>query len=187
MCFGVVLLNTANHLYIAKIVYRYLKKKHNCRIMRSEFFIGNIAPDFYPNVVLKPHTIKNYSGKIKREMWLLYNSHDNYKSRPEYFLRLGRVCHYISDFFCYAHNKSFTGTSRDHFKYEYRLLGHCKLNIKKLYQIDFLPSVPKNTDFESFFSTLTDIHKYFVENENSHSADIFYAVYACVMVILAVR
>ena len=154
-------------------------------MMRSEFLFGNIAPDFYPNVVLKPHTIENYLDKIKREIWLLNNIKN--KQKPQYFLRLGRVCHYISDFFCYTHNTDFKGTSRDHFKYEYRLSRHCKANIKKLYLIDFLPSSPRKSDFESFFSILLDIHKYYVENENSYSADLFYSVYACIFIIEYLR
>jgi len=178
-------LNTVNHLYMARIVYRYLRKRYGYKMNRSEFLMGNIAPDFYPNVVLKPHTIANYSDKIKRELWLLYNAHDNYKQRPEYFLRLGRVCHYVSDFFCYPHNVKFCGTSREHFKYEYRLSRHCKQNIKKLYAIDFLPAIPKKTDFESFVSMLLDMHKYFVENEKSCSADLFYAVYGCVFTVVS--
>ena len=180
-------MNTVNHLYIARIVYRYLRKRRNYKIHRSEFLFGNIAPDFYPNVVLKPHTMENYRDKIKREIWILHNVHGSYKQRPEYFIRLGRVCHYISDFFCYTHNICFTGTSREHFKYEYRLSRHCKRNIKKLYTIDFLPSAPKKTDFEGFFSMFMDMHKYFVENENSHSADLFYSVYACIFIIEYLR
>jgi len=143
--------------------------------------LGNVAPDFYPNVVLKSHTIENYSDMIKKELWLLYNAKGS--RSPENFIRLGRVCHYISDFFCYAHNKNFSGTSRAHFRYEYRLSGHCKANVKKLYAIDFLPSSPVVNDFEAFWAMLLDIHKYYIENEKSFSADLFYAIYACVFII----
>jgi hypothetical protein len=176
-------MNTVNHLYIARVVYKYFRRKYNFKLYRSSFMLGNIAPDFYPNVVLKPHYIGNYEKLIQAEIIALKGRAAVSRYKAEYYLRLGRVCHYISDFFCLAHNAAFSGNSRSHFKYEHKLSKYCKINLDRLYSIDFMPVPPVKTSHTAFFYELSELHKYFMGLNPKMSYDLFYSIYACIQVV----
>ena len=47
--------------------------------------------------------------------------HDSDVPNPDLSVRLGIVCHFLTDFFCFAHTNGFTGTMREHIRYEKEL------------------------------------------------------------------
>ena len=55
---------------------------------------------------------------------------------PEYSMRLGLMCHFICDYFCFAHNADFTGSLTQHITYERDLDEYLRENCKELLDLD---------------------------------------------------
>jgi hypothetical protein len=87
------------------------------------FVLGNLLPDYLPELILAPH----FAAKCQREInvftgVLAAQRIDRAGEIPaEYALRLGILCHYITDYFCFAHCREFGRTLAKHASYEQKL------------------------------------------------------------------
>ncbi|SHO48235.1 zinc dependent phospholipase C family protein [Anaerocolumna xylanovorans] len=108
------------HLFISKVLYRHFLPE--VELDRRSFSYGNIKPDL-PSRSRNHHTLENclftvcdYSKELmEEEVTLEYLS-----------ARLGEICHYVCDFFCYYHlNEQIHNRRLHHFFYEVGL--HYKL------------------------------------------------------------
>lgn len=91
------------------------------------FRFGCIEPDMNPATYLKG------SRRVRRLRGHDFNSAEKYMKRVSCrleehsvkgvfsFYRLGRLVHYITDGFTFAHNENFSGSLKDHSRYEHGL------------------------------------------------------------------
>ena len=176
-------MNTWNHLRIAKIIANTLKTEYAVSIKKGWFMLGNVVPDFCANVVLKPHYIENYLEYVKHQIDTVKQSQ---KQGVEFTwrrsLRSGVICHYISDFFCFVHNRNFSGSSFAHVGYE-RRLNHffkensaCKEKVK-----EFLEAMPADNT-ESLMHELKRLHIKFMTHNQNMQADMLYSLTACMKI-----
>lgn len=110
---------TGTHVKFANYIYRILKKQYGIRLNKKNLIYGSIKPDFVKNKV--PHYIDKSIDFIYEEIERLISDSNNIGVK-EFSRRLGMIMHYISDYFCRAHNtKYYRKNLIPHLKYEKRL------------------------------------------------------------------
>lgn len=112
-------MNSPSHLLIGNFLYGFLKEDHGICLEEASFLRGNVLPDYSPLAVVHPHFYWFSLRYIQRETEAL--AHDPLQSAVvgrDYSKRLGILCHYYADFFCYAHSRRFRQMVVNHLKYE---------------------------------------------------------------------
>ncbi len=93
------------------------------RLDRELFVLGNLLPDYLPELILNPH----FTLKCQREIGIFAEALAGQPAEqgaplpPEYALRLGILCHYLTDYFTFAHASEFRLGLKAHGVYEKRL------------------------------------------------------------------
>lgn len=106
----------SNHIRMGRRIFENLQK-NDMPLSRRLFLFGNIAPDLTLSYVRHPHRYGDSASLIEKKLRKLCKG----SAAPQgllFSLRLGALTHYICDYFCYAHSRSFRGNLRDHIRYE---------------------------------------------------------------------
>lgn len=111
------------HIYLADKIHETLMQKFPVNISRSLFREANIKPDQTSQSILHPHFanwslsyIENQTALLMEEVLCKRES-----IRKDFIFRLGRITHYLCDFFCQVHIGSQLFRVREHVAYESRL------------------------------------------------------------------
>ena len=113
-------MNTFSHIMLGEYILETIKSRHGIELHRKSFLLGNILPDCRLSFMSRPHRPEFWQDYINRQVArLLRVKTGSRRFGCLYSLRLGIICHFYTDFFCYTHNAAFSGTSREHFMYEW--------------------------------------------------------------------
>lgn len=108
------------HVSIANMLYK--KYSMTFPIAKGHFIYGNIKPDLKSNGLVIPHTLQN---TIHKSCELLNELRDEHLDLLTFSVKLGEICHYLCDYFCYYHiDESDYRNYTDHFIYEIELHGY---------------------------------------------------------------
>lgn len=116
-------MNIIAHLKIAHLIQKKLSSQHGIHLNRLGFLLGNILPDLQHNRIQAEHffrqswlQIQLLAGQIGSEQ------QDLTPGRLTRFhsVNIGMVCHFVSDYFCFAHTVHFKQTFLNHLAYEAR-------------------------------------------------------------------
>lgn len=146
------------------------------------FLLGCIEPDRNPATYLK--------GSI-RSQWLRGHNYGNarrYMQRVSQRLEnkvrlnlldyytLGKLIHYTTDAFTYAHNAEFTTKLGDHMEYETALQNHF---------LQYLESAPRvqPRDARSIMDAIRSYHQEYIRQDIDVRIDSKYALQACCCVL----
>ena len=102
-----------NHCRMGVKIHSFLKE-NNLPLRKLPFVFGNVAPDLTFSYVYCRHEYTYNSQLLYR---LLIRA---YRTRSPFLLsyRLGKISHYICDYFCFSHCLAFKGSLKDHMIYE---------------------------------------------------------------------
>jgi hypothetical protein len=105
---------------------------------------------------------------------------DNEVPVEDFSVRLGEICHYVSDFFCYYHlSEDLYNRKLHHFFYEIRLhIGLFRLRNKRRYEL--LPS--KKEPRKNIYSIILETRKAYFSQPQCLKRDIDYAFLATVWI-----
>ena len=121
-------MNSYSHIRIGRIVLNKLQHKYGISLPTVAFLWANCKPDYS----IKYKKIPHYKKSMEKEFKLLVEEVLLYKwDNKNIFLiadRLGVICHFICDFFCYAHSPSFSGGLKGHISYEAKVNKFIKEN-----------------------------------------------------------
>lgn len=107
-------MKSASHQAMGYLLQETLEKE-GIRLDRELFVLGNLLPDYLPELILSPH----FTNKCQREIRLFTGALAARRlPPPEYSLRLGILCHYITDYFTFAHSREFPQNLARHSAYE---------------------------------------------------------------------
>ena len=115
-------MKSASHHAMGHLLYEALTEQ-GIQLDRELFVLGNLLPDYLPELILNPH----FTLKCQREIHIFTEALAGQPvSRgeslpPEYALRLGILCHYLTDYFTFAHTPEFRLGLKEHGSYEQRL------------------------------------------------------------------
>lgn len=94
---------------------------------RKAFLIGSILPDCIPSFITRRHTVEETFDIFKEELTKIIEDYDwSQGITSEFSRRLGIITHYLADYFTFPHNKTYTGTMREHINYEIKLMKYLK-------------------------------------------------------------
>jgi hypothetical protein len=127
------------HKKIAGFAYEALESGLSVKVDYESLMNGSVAPDINPSMVVIPHLKKRSIGFLQRQIeWLTCKAlPEDLKEMKEFSYRLGIVIHFISDYFCAAHNNIKFINPIIHYFYERRLKAYfdkhgINLNFTKL-------------------------------------------------------
>ncbi len=115
-------MKSASHHAMGHLLYKALTEQ-GVQLDRELFVLGNLLPDYLPELILNPH----FTLKCQREIHVFTEALAGQpitrgeQLPPEYTLRLGILCHYLTDYFTYAHTPEFRLGLKEHGAYELRL------------------------------------------------------------------
>lgn len=124
---------SSSHIIIGGIVCDFLKQRLNINLNRQSFIRGNVIPDYSMLGIIQPHFPKMSLGFVQKEIAALSEGYlDSENIGVNYSLNLGIVCHYLSDFFCYAHSAVYKQFVINHVRYEKELHKYLEANRKQI-------------------------------------------------------
>ncbi len=174
------------HRLIGEMVYTTVAEKMGLRLSKEAFKYGCIKPDIVP----KYRAIRHY----KKESFDFVNQMIeeisgelmpmSRKGLKRYSVKLGMIIHYITDYFCSAHNYLKYESIVDHVIYERRLA-------KKFSQINFDKtradlwsriSIYNLDSSLSLINYIEDRHNEYLKGSNGVINDIYVSVELCLIV-----
>lgn len=115
-------MKSASHHAMGHLLYEALTAQ-GIKLDRELFVMGNLLPDYMPELILNPH----FTLKCQREIHIFTEALAGQpvtrgeQLPPEYTLRLGILCHYLTDYFTFAHTPEFRLGLKQHGAYELQL------------------------------------------------------------------
>lgn len=173
-------MKSASHHAMGHLLHQTLEAS-GIHLDKEMFVLGNLLPDYLPELILSPH----FTAKCQREILVftgvLAAQHvDRMGEIPaEYALRLGILCHYITDYFCFAHCREFGKTLMKHAVYEQALddffrkhysADECRLTASSSVQCD----CAKDVALEIF-----QTKRRYQASERAYSTDVQFAFTTC--------
>jgi hypothetical protein len=177
-------MNTFSHMLIGDFLQKYIFEINGVELDTASFVHGNLLPDFLPSYKKLPHTCQSWELYLKRESKTL-SEHKQESTRfgPGYSRRLGIICHFYADFFCYAHTEAFQGGACQHFKYEWDLYRFTRKYYPALYWTDFGSGSSANQTAEIISGGFTALQQSYLKEEQAFENDIVYTLRACINAI----
>lgn len=112
----------ASHHAMGHLLHQALEQE-GIHLDRDLFVLGNLLPDYMPEIILLPHFSSRCQCEIDlfTEVLAAHHIPRDEEIPSEYALRLGILCHYITDYFCFPHNQEFGRNLKKHDSYEREL------------------------------------------------------------------
>ncbi len=108
-----------SHISLAKYIVESLDEQELIKHKKA-FYLGSILPDCKPSFLTTKHEMTGTFAMVEQEIRRLSDGEQNPNMRV-YFRDLGQVIHYVADYFTFPHNPNYSGTLKDHCKYEEQL------------------------------------------------------------------
>lgn len=176
----------ASHHALGHLLYQTLAAEGIC-LDRELFVLGNLLPDYMPELILFPH----FTARCQREIGLFSDvlasqSLDDAREIPaEYALRLGILCHYIADYYCFAHSRAFGKNMRKHGAYERGLNEHFRMHYSAK-ECALPPRAPvRCTSGRDVARSVARLRHGYLAAPRSYETDLRYAFTACLDAIRA--
>lgn len=179
-------MNVCSHMHIGMIVHRSLKRDFGIYLNPAVFCYGSMRPDFSPKHKHIPHYKNDMYESVTQEIVDLTKSDKDIFNSLELADRLGVVCHYLCDFFCYAHSEKFTGTLREHLGYENQLNRYIKQRRMVCNDVNFLADVDLNEDINALLNSLDERYNHYISLESNMGVDMVSSIQACIEVTVQV-
>ncbi len=167
------------HLLLSRIIGAQVRKL-GCTLHARRFAYGNVKPDLSPMIRTQKHNIgESYDFVRDAIVDLAQSPFDG--QRGAYSYRLGIVCHYVTDFFTFPHNRGFRGTFKQHMNYEMHIhervvsfRGSLRADALALHRADLPESV------DELLAYLDRMHALYMEapRANIHR-DLSFALIVC--------
>ncbi len=160
------------HVMIAKKVHAHLETKHNIKLNKKSFIIGNIFPDFIRRIGSMHHTMEDSLEYVLRRI----KKHKGGTMFPSF--HLGKTNHYLSDFFCGMHHKSNEKVAlKHHLKYEDKLHDRFE-QMDKESKLDSIRLSLMHMPLGDFRDIIGDLETEYLKNPKSIENDIVFAIWA---------
>ncbi len=191
-------MKSTSHFAMGHLLYAALQKR-GIYLNRIAFVYGNIAPDYAPTMLVPTHFGKACTRAVDDISSNLSELHLNNSGRvsAEYSKQLGIMCHYICDYFCFAHNKDFTGSLKQHVAYENRLDSYLRRCCVKLYEnngndsvsffdLDGKTAIPLSESSKALSEDIDQLKSDYLSIGNTFRNDLSFAFDACMRCITSI-
>ena len=153
---------------------------------RKAFCLGSILPDIKPSFLTRKHEYFGTFEEIQQKMRQLVECRSGRVKERVYWRRLGKVMHYMADYFTFPHNINFTGNLYEHNKYE----KHLKNHLKRYIESGAVKSMEVQPVCFGSFSELVEYikgrHDRYLLKERNIAEDVQYILSICFQVIYGI-
>lgn len=165
----------STHKIIGEETFSYIESFLNVKLDKTNFIYGNIKPDKDYFLSIIRHEFKYSINLVLILIDNLINT--KHKSLKRFSTDLGVINHFLSDFFCEAHNSrnNYKMNIFEHFIYEFALHKEFKkLRNKNLLSLNkhAVHMLLKNSAFESILS----LRESYFRQKPSFENDIFHTI-----------
>lgn len=182
-----VFMKATSHFAMAHLLFAALQNR-GIYLNRVAFVYGNIAPDYKPSMWVSPHFGKvcsRASSEILTELSELPVSVSG-RVGAEYSRQLGYMCHFICDYFCFAHNEDFYGGLKQHAAYENELDAYFRGNCLKLLDVHGTEQIHTLSTADEIINNAEDVKAEYLEIGHSLKNDLCFAFSLCVQSIASI-
>ncbi|MEA4887940.1 MAG: zinc dependent phospholipase C family protein [Clostridiaceae bacterium] len=166
------------HLYLAEKIYQNLTETLPVTFSLPCFKLANILPDYTHYTVVHPHFASYSLNYIKKQIDELMQKRFAAHEMPDrrFILRLGRITHYLCDFFCQVHADGKMGSPREHYRYE-KAMDQAVVTKRAYFdQISKIPFLQRFMLPDQFQQLLVDGQKQYAARSGGFERDIWMAV-----------
>lgn len=172
-------MNSYSHVHVSVIILRKLKSEYGIYLPATIFSMANLRPDYSIKYKRLPHYQEDMYDIIQQMLRELAQSNKLKMNRLFLADRLGVICHYLCDFFCYAHTKHFKGGLKEHIRYEAELNHYIKKRRHICESVDFLSGTQLSDSVEDMIKRLDERLQDYYTLSTSHGFDMVCAIQAC--------
>lgn len=172
-----------SHVSLALQIYHGMEDQ---RLLTHKimFCIGSILPDCVPSFLTTPHRMDCTYKVVQERMNQFLNEFDcakgcNYRKT----IQLGRIAHYIADYFTFPHNNHYEGSLMDHCHYENDLKHELKRYIKSREALEQIMPVTLFHSRQELKQYIEDMHAQYVKSSSDIYNDCKYIVTVCMVVV----
>lgn len=177
----------SSHILMGKLLLDYTQSQCGVALNKRSFLLGNVLPDYLPTFLSRPHFLKNCEAHVQKLIEKLldrYPTEDaRERARKRYSRRLGMLCHFYTDFFCYAHSARFSGGLRLHRAYE---LGLREFFLQHFEALQARPMEVSTNPASDIRAQFEDLQAAYLGAPGEYLHDIAYGFFACVQLIAAI-
>lgn len=179
-------MNTFSHLQVGKFLYRHLLEQHGIKLDLTSFLYGNLVPDFKPFYKSLPHEPVSWERFIQNEIAVL-SEHKQVSLcfGSSYSRRLGVICHFYADFFCFPHTKAYQGGDLQHLKYEWDLYRYSKKN-PDIFKTGLNAQPETDRSPKGIYGHYRDMHATYLGAGLSFGNDMASTLQACALTIIMI-
>lgn len=162
----------------------YFTETFGIKMHRRTFVMWNVLPDLAPSLLKLSHFKKDiYDLVMERAAYL--EAHADELSPKEFSKQMGILCHFMADFFCYAHAEYFSGSKVGHLKYEIlmQFFGYRRRDM--LHAVNFLSQAAELDLGMALYERINLLHEQYASLAPSYGVDFVYSITACVEIMLA--
>jgi len=177
-------MNKYSHIMVGELLYEHMKTVQGIHLEKDSFIRGNVIPDFSYYAIAHPHFMKLSLGYIQSEIAALSETYiESALIGSDYSLRLGIICHYYADYFCYAHSSGYKQAVVNHLKYEHLLYEYFRDNYALIAQTEFSFSCGIKRNADEISEEMLALHAEYSSTKPSYDADLKYAIKASVSTV----
>lgn len=175
------------HKLIAEKVYLALEEELGVHLHYASLKYGSVAPDYKPSLMIKSHRKKN-SYKLVTEIVssldTIQASNSLYYTK-EFSYKIGLIIHFVTDYFCRAHNENKYYNFILHFLYESNLNNFCMRRFTSNGEVIKWDMVRKWNLYSNFEELLEAMLKEYHSKKPSFTLDMEYSVAVSTMVAMS--
>ncbi|MCI8648561.1 MAG: zinc dependent phospholipase C family protein [Anaerotruncus sp.] len=172
-------MNLFSHITMGRYLYTYFTEQLGVKLDKSTFVRWNFLPDIAPSLLRLSHFKKDiYDLVMARAEHLAANSEQ--MSVEEFSKQLGILCHFMADFFCYAHSETFDGSKIGHLTYELKMQFYAYRRKDMLHAVNLIANAAQIDSSLALYEQINELHSWYMELAPSYGVDFVYSLTACV-------
>lgn len=168
---------------MGRYLYTYFTEHLGVTLDKASFVQWNVLPDIAPSLLKLSHFKKDIYDLVMERAEYLSTEGDR-MTVAEYSKHLGILCHFMSDFFCYAHSEDFDGSKIGHLKYEIfmQFYGYRRKNM--LHAVDLISNAAELDRSVALYEQINELHEQYSHVAPSYGVDFVYSLTACVDLVM---
>jgi hypothetical protein len=183
-------LHWPTHILIADKIDKLINEKLNMTLDSKRLKYGSIKPDITPRLLRLKHLKHRSLNQVEEMIDKIKNSSfpDTKRGILRFSRDLGIILHYITDFFCYAHNHPRFISKIEHIKYEWQVaFRYTKADFEKIIENAWNNAEEYiSGDKNSIKDYIDEKHKEYMSNGPSIVNDVNYSLEMCITIAIII-
>lgn len=178
---------TQTHNLIGRVIGKVIEKELKVKLKNKSLRLGCVMPDFIPSLIAIPHYKDSSFEYILKRIKMLENTPipDKGENLRTFSQELGIILHFITDFFCFAHNNSDYDKMPLHIIYEFKLAGKFEKALNKKHYNKYMKEITAISPVNNIEMYLIEKHEAYMDScDGNIDTDLKFSIEACAAVSL---